>query len=234
MKAAVLDDTREDAQRLLDYITRYQEEQKCLIQTDIYHASFDFLEEYHSQYDVIFLDIEMPGEDGLNVAHEIRKKDTAVGIIFVTNIAQYAIHGYEVNAIDFIVKPVGYFLFAEKLEKAMRFAKRRGRHDLVVNDDEGIYRIPIEEVFYIKKERNDLIYYTSQGELRERGTIRMMKEKLAELAFEECNSGCLVNLSQVRRIGKEEIIVGNFSVPLSRRMKKQFTQSYIDYLGGGI
>lgn len=234
MKVAVLDDTREDAQRLLDYINQFQEQQKCLIQTDIYHASMDFLEEYHSQYDVIFLDIEMPGEGGLEVAHEIRKKDTAVGIIFVTNIAQYAIHGYEVNAIDFIVKPVGYFLFAEKLEKAMRFARRRNKHDLVVNDEEGIYRIPIEEVFYIKKERNDLIYFTSQGELRERGTIRLMKEKLAGLGFEECNSGCLVNLSQIRCIGKDNIMVRDFSVPLSRRMKKQFTQSYIDYLGGGI
>lgn len=234
MKVAVLDDTREDAERLLDYMNRFQEKHKCLIQTDLYNASMDFLEEYHSQYDVIFLDIEMPGEDGLEVAHEIRKKDLAVGIIFVTNIAQYAIHGYEVNAIDFMVKPVGYFLFAEKLEKAMRFAKRRSRHDLVVNDEEGIYRIPIEEVYYIKKERNDLIYYTSQGELRERGTIRMMKEKLAGMAFEECNSGCLVNLRQVRFIGKEKIMVGSFSVPLSRRMKKQFTQSYIDYLGGGI
>lgn len=234
MKVAVLDDTREDAERLLDYMNRFQETHKCLIQTDLYNASMDFLEEYHSQYDVIFLDIEMPGEDGLEVAHEIRKKDLAVGIIFVTNIAQYAIHGYEVNAIDFMVKPVGYFLFAEKLEKAMRFAKRRSRHDLVVNDEEGIYRIPIEEVYYIKKERNDLIYYTSQGELRERGTIRMMKEKLAGMAFEECNSGCLVNLRQVRCIGKEKVMVGGFSVPLSRRMKKQFTQSYIDYLGGGI
>lgn len=234
MKVAVLDDTREDAQRLLDYINQFQEQQKCLIQTDVYYASMDFLEEYHSQYDVIFLDIEMPGDDGLEVAHEIRKKDTAVGIIFVTNIAQYAIHGYEVNAIDFIVKPVGYYLFAEKLEKAMRFARRRDKHDLVVNDEEGIYRIPIDEVYYIKKERNDLIYFTSQGELRERGTIRMMKEKLAGLAFEECNSGCLVNLSQVRYIGKETIMVRDFSVPLSRRMKKQFTQSYIDYLGGGI
>lgn len=234
MKVAVLDDTREDAEILLDYMNRFQETHKCLIQTDLYNASMDFLEEYHSQYDVIFLDIEMPGEDGLEVAHEIRKKDMAVGIIFVTNIAQYAIHGYEVNAIDFMVKPVGYFLFAEKLEKAMRFAKRRSRHDLVVNDEEGIYRIPVEEVYYIKKERNDLIYYTSQGELRERGTIRMMKEKLAGMAFEECNSGCLVNLRQVRCIGKEKIMVGSFSVPLSRRMKKQFTQSYIDYLGGGI
>lgn len=234
MKVAVLDDTIEDAQRLWDYINQFQEQQNCPIQTDVYHSSLDFLEEYHSQYDVIFLDIEMPGEDGLKVAHEIREKDTSVGIIFVTNIAQYAIHGYEVNAIDFIVKPVGYFLFAEKLEKAIRFAQRRKKHDLVVNDEDGIYRIPIEEVFYIKKERNDLIYYTSQGELRERGTIRIMKEKLAGLAFEECNSGCLVNLSQVRRIGKENITVGTFSLPLSRRMKKQFTQSYIDYLGGGI
>lgn len=234
MKVAILDDIKEDAQRIRQYIDRYQEEHSCVIQTEVYHSSLDFLEEYHSQYDVIFLDIEMPGEDGLAVAREIRERDRAVGIIFVTNIAQYAIHGYEVNAIDFIVKPVGYFLFAEKMEKAMRFAQRKKQHDLLVKDDDGIYRIPIDEVFYIKKERNDLIYFTSQGELRERGTIRMMKEKLADLAFAECNSGCLVHLSQVRCIGKDEVVVGSYHLPLSRRMKKEFTQNYIDYLGGGI
>lgn len=79
-----------------------------------YYASVDFLEEYDSTYDIVFLDIEMPGSDGLTTAREIRGKDDAVAIIFITNMAQYAIHGYEVNAIDFMVKPVGYFNFAQK------------------------------------------------------------------------------------------------------------------------
>lgn len=133
MKVAILDDTKSDAQILLKYIEKFQVERNDTIQADVYEASFDFLEEYNSQYDVIFLDIEMPGSDGLKVAHEIRKKDQAVGIIFVTNMAQYAISGYEVNAIDFIVKSVSYYLFSEKLEKAIRFSKRREQRKILLN-----------------------------------------------------------------------------------------------------
>lgn len=74
MKVAILDDTKSDAQLLLNYIERFQSERNETIQTDVYEASFDFLEEYNSQYDVIFLDIEMPGSDGIKVANEIRKR----------------------------------------------------------------------------------------------------------------------------------------------------------------
>lgn len=81
MKVAILDDTKSDAQILLKYIEKFQVERNDTIQADIYEASFDFLEEYNSQHDVIFLDIEMPGSDGLQVDHEIRKKDQAVGIL---------------------------------------------------------------------------------------------------------------------------------------------------------
>lgn len=234
MRVAVVDDTKEDSQRLAGYLNQFQQEKGMVIHVDSYQASLDFLEEFKSQYDVIFLDIEMPGSDGLEVAHEIRGKDRNVGIIFVTNMAQYAIHGYEVNAIDFIVKPVSYFLFSEKLEKAMLFSTRRKSYNFVIHHEDGIYRVPVEEVYYITKDINDLIYHTSQGDFRERGTIRTMKEKLEGLAFAECNSGCLVNLEQVRNVNKEEITVGNAKIPLSRRMRKQFTQQYIDYLGGGI
>lgn len=234
MRVAVVDDTKEDSQRLIGYVNQFQQEKGMVIQVDSYQASLDFLEEFKSQFDVIFLDIEMPGSDGLKVAHEIREKDCNVGIIFVTNMAQYAIHGYEVNAVDFIVKPVSYFLFSEKLEKAILFSTRNKSYNLVIHHEDGIYRVPVDEVYYITKDINDLLYYTSRGNFRERGTIRTMKEKLEGLAFAECNSGCLVNLEQVRSVKKEEITVGNAKLPLSRRMRKQFTQQYIDYLGGGI
>ena len=59
----------------------------------------------------------------MTAARKIREKDSKLGIIFVTNMAQYAINGYEVNAVDFIVKPISYYVFSDKLEKAIRFAK---------------------------------------------------------------------------------------------------------------
>ncbi|MCB6286255.1 LytR/AlgR family response regulator transcription factor [[Clostridium] scindens] len=232
MKVAVIDDMQEDRSRLLAYINKFQTEYGEDIQADCYQASLDFLEEYHNQYDVVFLDIEMPGSDGIEVAHEIRQKDSEVGIIFVTNMAQYAIQGYEVNAIDFIVKPVGYYVFAEKLEKAIRIHQRQISRDLLLHKEDEIYRIPIKDIYYVEKDRDYLVFHTTKGDFRERGTLKMLKSKLEEAAFSECTHGCLVNVLKVTRIGKEDISINDIMLPLSRRMKKQFTQDYLDYMGG--
>ena len=232
-KVAIVDDLTEDSQRLADYLEQFQKEHDIELQTDVYNASFEFLEKYHGNYDVIFLDIEMPGSDGLEVAREIRTKDEAVGIIFVTGMAKYAVEGYTVHAIDFIVKPVGYYNFAVKLEKAIQFFEKRQTKEILINGKEGIYRISAAYVYYIEKDRDDLLFHTVQGDFQMRGSIKMMKEKLAGAPFSECTSGCLVNLECVNYIGKEELSLKDGTrLPLSRRLKKQFSQEYIEYMGG--
>lgn len=234
MRIAVLDDNPSDARRLVDYLEQYQREHGLAFQTDTFYASLDFLEEYRGGYDVIFLDIEMPGSDGLEVAQEIRSKDEGVGILFITNMAQYAIRGYEVNAIDFMVKPVSYYNFARKLEKAIHFARRREGKDLVLSNKEGVFRVSISEILYIEKSGNYAHYHTVRGDFVQRGSIQQVKEKLQKLAFSECTSGCLVNLRHVERIGKDTVELNGQELPLSRRMKKSFTQEYVDYIGGGF
>lgn len=235
IKVAVVDDSKEDAQQLTEYLEKYEMEHDLLIQTTVFLASFDFLEEFHGEYDVIFLDIEMPGSNGLEVAHEIRSRDDAVGIIFVTSMIQYAINGYEVNAIDFMVKPVGYYNFSSKLEKAFRFFNIRNTREIMFSNRDGIWKISTADIFYIEKDRDDLVFHTKQGNFRERGSIKTMKEKLEELPFAECNSGCLVNLRYVKHVGKNTIsLAETVELPLSRRLRRQFSQEYISYAGGGF
>lgn len=234
MNAAVIDDMPRDAQLLTGYLKKFQEEHGISIQIEAFHSSVEFLETYSSQYDIIFLDIEMPGSDGLATAREIRSRDDAVAIIFVTNMAQYAIHGYEVNAVDFMVKPVGYFNFAKKLEKAMRFLQKRTPRTVLLSDEDGVIRLPAADIFYVEKEHDHLIYHTKQGIFRKRGTMKAEREALRDLPFEECTVGCLVNLDMVQRIGKEHVYLREAQLPLSRRLKKTFTQSYIDFVGGGL
>ena len=233
MHIAIVDDAREDAGRLEAFLDRYQRETGTAIQVSTFTASVDFLEEFHGDYDIIFLDIEMPGSDGLEVAHEIRRKDETAAIVFITNMAQYAIRGYEVNAVDFMVKPVGYFNFVQKLEKAMRAAEKRGAQFLMLSNGDGLYRIPASDVLYIEKDRNYLVYHTRQGVFQARGTMQEARERLRGQPFSECSSGCLVNLDRVERIGKDFVLAAGAELPLSRRMKKAFTQDYMDFLGGG-
>lgn len=233
MKVAVIDDSREDSNRIREYLEQFQKETGRIFQIMIYNSSLDFLEEYQGEYDVIFLDIEMPGCSGLEVAKEIRDKDKAVGIIFVTSMAQYAIEGYEVNAIDFIVKPVGYFNFSMKLENAFRFFEQHKEKNILVNSRDGILRMTVSDLVYIEKERDFLVFYTRNETIKERGSIKAIKEKLADLFFSECTSGCLINLNYVKRIGKDTVtLMTGTELPLSRRSKKQFTEDYINFMGG--
>ena len=235
MRAAVVDDSVEDAGLIGRYLDKFASEHEIEIEKAVFYASFDFLEEYQGEYDVIFLDIEMPGSNGLDVAREIRLSDEAVGIIFITSMAQYAINGYEVNAIDFMVKPVSYYNFSMKLEKAMRFVQSRSTFDLIVNSKDGIRRFSVTDILYIEKDRDDLVFHTKKEMFRERGSIKTIKEKLEGLPFEECTSGCLINLAYVRRVGKDIVILkGDIELPLSRRQKKKFSQEYISYVGGGL
>ena len=167
------------------------------------------------------------------MAREIRGRDQAVGIIFITSLAQYAIDGYEVQAIDFMVKPVGYYNFSMKLEKAFRFMESHKEQEIIINNKEGIFRIPVSDILYIEKDRDYLKFHNKQGCIHSRGSIKDMKAKLDSLPFSECNSGCLVNLNYVKRVGKDSVtITSGQELPISRRTKKQFAQDYINFMGG--
>lgn len=232
MKIAIIDDSIADAEVLKGYLHQYSEESRQEFNIDYYEASIDFLEEFHNQYDVLFLDIEMPGADGLNVAREIREKDSSVAIVFVTNMAQFAIEGYKVNAIDFMVKPVGYFVFTDTLKKAINSVSVRSDTSILINDPEGLYKISSNEILYVEKSQDKVIFHTMERNYIERNTIKSIKEKLDSRFFGECSSGILVNYEKVRCITKEEVDVGLTRLPISRRQKKQFTEDYIKYVGG--
>lgn len=233
MKIAVVDDSIEDAQRIVSYLEQFQEENNQSFLIKVFYASFDFLEEYKGEYDVIFLDIEMPGSNGLDVAREIREKDQSVGIIFITSLAQYAVDGYEVRAIDFIVKPVGYYNFSMKLQKAFRFIETHREEDILISSKEGVFRIAASDILYIEKDRDYLVFYTRQKNYQTRGSMRDIKIKLDTQPFSECTAGCLVNLNYVKRVGKDSVLLtSDRELSLSRRMKKSFTEDYIRFVGG--
>lgn len=175
----------------------------------------------------------MPHMDGLAAAHRMRKVDPLVALIFVTNMAQYAIHGYEVDALDYMVKPIRYFNFKDKLSKALAMVQRRNVKDMLLRIENGVIRLKLSEIIYLEKDKNYIVFHTQRGTFRERGSMTDMVEQLAQSGFAKCTAGCLVNLDFVTKVTKDEVWLGDIGLPLARSQKKDFAAGFMTHLGGG-
>lgn len=233
-KIAIVDDSPDDLNLILQYLKQYQEENHLALSVDTFHSGIDFIESYSNNYDAVFLDIEMPGTDGMSVARELRKLDHVIGIVFITNMVQFAVQGYEVNAIDFIVKPVSYYNFADKMDKVLTYIRERSENKLLLSGPDGFLNVDAGEIYYVSKDKNYLLYHTLKGDFRMVGTMQALKEKLESMPFIECNSGYLINISYIDEIRKDTVIVHGSELPVSRRKKKELVQKVMDYLGGTL
>ena len=232
MKIAVVDDSPRDLQLIKGYVERYFKEQGGEYQVRTFENGLDFLDEEKLSFDIVFLDVEMPHLNGIETARNFRKRDKMAVLVFITNMAQYAIHGYEVDAIEYMVKPVEYYNFSDKMEKALRFVKRDQEKTLLLHGQEVTARIPVSGIYYMEKERNYILFHTKEGDFRERGSMGEMEEKLAGSGFSRCITGCLVNLRYISKMSKDAVWVGDRCLPISRSQRKQFAKDFADFLGG--
>lgn len=232
IRIGLIDDDLDHLRLMKSFLTQYEKEEKVNFSIKEFNDGLKFVEDYDGNLDVIFLDIEMPHMDGMTAAKKIREKDQALGIVFVTNMAQYAIHGYEVNAIDFIVKPVSYYVFTDKLNKAIRFSRLNMEKDFVIQTEDSIIKLTSSQIIYVEKDKNYLVFHTKQGVYRSRGTISELEQQLSGEGFSECINGCLVNLKYVTKMEKDTVWVDEVPLPITRRRKKEFKEDFMKYLGG--
>ena len=233
LRVAIIDDDKACRDLMVSYIRRYEEENREKIDVLLFENGLDFISDYKSDCDVAFLDVEMPLTDGLTAAKKIREFDNTLAIVFVTNFAQYAINGYEVSAVDYVMKPISYFAFCAKLKKAIGFSRRSREREVLIRHGYSVVRLPISKIYYISADKNYVIYHTSEGEFRERSPMTGVRERFAGLGFAACTSGCLVNLAHVQKVSAHEVYVKDEALPISRPQKKKFMDTYIDFLSGG-
>ena len=148
MKIVVLEDDANQTRQINDYLLQYQQVHagfQYAVKT--YSSGRRLLEEYRPDTDLLLLDIQLPDMLGIDVARQIRQNDPRVMIIFVTNLAQYAIDGYSVNAFDYVLKPLNSFSFSKKLERAMR----------VLSHDENMLKLEISVAAQSAKIQGDAV-----------------------------------------------------------------------------
>ncbi|WP_270813378.1 LytR/AlgR family response regulator transcription factor [Hungatella effluvii] len=233
LKIAVVDDEKEYIDQIQEYIRQYSAEKKREIQTETFCDGSALLENYSPRFDIILLDIEMGKMNGMETAREIRKKDQDVVLVFITNMAQYAINGYDVGALDYVLKPINYYTFSVRLDRAVSRVKKRQPEEILLNLPDGIKRLKVDRIHYVEVQNRMLHYHTEDGIFVVRGTLQGAEETLKESHFVRCNHWYLVNLQYVSEIRKNIVIVAGDELEISRRNKTAFLSELTDYMGMG-
>ena len=232
IRVAIVEDEAEIREQLMGYVQRYTRQYGTAFEVKTFADGLEILEDYRPAYDLILLDIEMKHLDGMETARRIRELDPEVMLVFITNMAQYAIKGYAVGALDYVLKPVPYFAFSQQLQKVEAQLRRRTRHYLAVPVEGGLRRLDTSRIYYIESEGHRVHFYTEEGDFAAPGALKALEEKLADRPFARCNSGYLVNLAQVQAVQQNTVEVGPYELQVSRPKRKRFLAALTDYIGG--
>lgn len=231
IKIAIVEDESMYANQLADYLRQYEKENGEVFDITMYADGDEIVHKYKAQFDIILMDVEMKFMDGMSAAEEIRKVDTEVVIIFITNMAQYAIRGYAVDALDYVLKPVSYFAFSQRLSRAIGRMKKREQKIISVNIKGGTMRLDVANIYYIESQGHNLIFHAASGEYESAGTMREVEEKLGAMNFFRGNKGYLINLAHVDGVQEGCAMVKGEPLVLSRSRKKEFMEAMTKYWG---
>ena len=232
IRIAMVEDEAAVREQLQGYIQRYTRQYGTEFAVTEFSDGVEILDAYRPVYDIVLLDVEMKHLDGMETARRIRELDRDVVLLFITNMAQYAIKGYAVGALDYVLKPVPYFAFSQQLQKAEEKLRRRARHYLAVPVEGGLRRLDTAQIYYMESEGHRVHFYTEEGEFSAPGALKTFEEKLTDLPFARCNSGYLVNLAQVKSVQQGLAQVGPYELQVSRPKRKSFLAALADYIGG--
>lgn len=229
LRIAIVDDEAQVRSQFQEYVARYSTEHQQQFRLSVFNFAELFLTNYRPVYDIIFMDIDMPGMNGLDAAHRLRALDERAVLVFVTNLAQYAIKGYEVSAADFVVKPVSYRIFEQKLARAIRFVPENFRPMLLLKTETGVATVAINDVKYVDVEGHSVFYHTCKEVYRVRGSLKQTQRELNDPQFFMCDKCCLVNLAYVEAVEGNLITVGGEELSVSRPKKRAFMDALAAY-----
>lgn len=233
VRVALVDDDESYRLQVKEFLETFAKESGEEFEITAFSSGMDFITDYKPVFDIAFLDIEMPLIDGMTVARKLRLMDTDISLIFITKMPKYAVEGYDVGAVGFMVKPIKYCDFVDKIKKAIKLREQKKENSVVLKCDGVLLKMPVSQIYYVEKSKNYVIYNTAQGQLRLRGTLEGVEKELAGFGFSLCNSGCLVNLRFVSKVTATDVVINGVNLPLAFRRAKQFKQDMLKYLRGG-
>ena len=229
-RIAIVDDEEIYVEALQEYLKKYEQEYGEKFDIVVYRDGDSIVNQYRAQFDLILMDIRMKFVDGMTAAEEIRQIDPKVGIIFITNMIDYAVRGYEVDALAYILKPVNYFQFSQKLKKALSKVNDNENYCITVSVKGGVYKIALEKLLYVESQGHTLNYHLEDKLISNRENLSNIELILEKYGFCRINKGCLVNLKYVDTVLDGNCIVNGECLPIARSRKMLILKKLTEYI----
>ncbi len=231
IRIAIVEDDEQCIKELTQYLRKYEQSCNESLEITVYRDGDGITAEYKAQFDIILMDIQMGFVDGMTAAKEIRERDSEVVIIFITNMPQYAVQGYEVGALDYIVKPVSYFVFHQKLARAVAGIRKQTRKYIIVQVKTGIVRLDISDIHYIESFDHHLIFHTEKKDYVSNVAMKTVEKELEDCGFSRGNNCYLINLAYVEGIDEKCAVLKGTRLQISRPRRNAFLKDLTKYWG---
>ena len=232
----MVEDDEREAETLRHSLERYARENNLEFQVSWERSALGATSG-DAKFDLIFMDIGLPGINGMEAATLIRTYDSETPIIFVTNLAQYAVKGYQVDALDFMVKPVGYGDFAMRMGRALKAMEKNATHTMALPTSAGTRVVDVRDIVFVELEKHDLLYHVAglAQPLRRRGSISGAREELPQGLFITVSQGCLASMAHVSAVLADSLQMDDgTTLYFSRSRKKPCLETLARYFGGTI
>ena len=233
LKVAIVDEESSCLNHIASCLKEYEEkERRCHFDISLFSKPLEFLDKVDDTYDIVFLDLNMPGIWGLELARKLRERELPLMIVCITNLAHCAIHGYDVGAFAFIVKPVAYDYLRLKLDRIVGFFGKRKAESLVLRVERTSIVIPLDSLRYIEVMNHTIVFHAESGNHKTTSSMKSVSKMLGDAPFALCSQSFMVNLAYVESLSKTSVVVAGEELPLSRAKRKEFYSRFIAYQGG--
>lgn len=232
LNIAIVEDESVHADLMERYIGGWAKKNHIMCQFRKFPSAESFLFEWEENrvWDALFLDIQMPGINGVELARKIREQDEKVAIVFTTGITDYLQEGYEVAALHYLVKPLDEQKVGICMERIVNGWERNLHEEVIlVETEEASLRLYEKDIMYIEAFSHDTEVHLKEGTYRVKEGITSWQKRLSDL-FILCHRSYLVNLLYVARLDKTEVVLdGGERVPLSRRNQRMVNEAFIRF-----
>ena len=235
MNIAICEDNIEELNIINEYIEQWSKNNNIKVKIDKYQSSESFLFEWtdYNKYDIVFFDIKMKKVSGIELSNLVREKNKVVDIVFVTGMIEYALHGYKVSAMQYLLKPIKQDDIYSCLKKVLERIDSTDESSkfMIIKTPKKSMKLNYDEIYYFEMFSPNIVIHTIKEEIALRKKISEIEKELKSSSFIRCHRSYIVNLKYVKSISKKTIILENeVNIPLSRNKYKEVNDYFINYL----